>query len=305
MIARNASGEQQQGGVFVEEVLSPLDWLRLQGALRFDLWRNLGGIRHEQLGSGALRDTDLPDRSDRSLTPRLAARAQALSWLAFRGAVYRSFRAPTLNELYRPFQVGPVRTEANPLLGPETSWGGEAGVDLGSFVRATGFWSTLENPITNVTTGPNQQQRENLGAARIRGLEVQATWSLSALRLEAGWTLVDARVTSSDLQGRALPQDPRHRLSGSASWTQGGFFAQAGARFTSEQFEDDRNQLRLPGYAVVDLTVAQQLAAANRVTLFASLENLLDRRYLAGLQGGVANLGQPFCARIGARFKAF
>ena len=71
------------------------------------------------------------------------------------------------------------------------------------------------------------------------------------------------------------------------------------------QFEDDRNQLRLPGYAVVDLNVAQQLAAANRVTLFASLENLLDRRYLAGLQGGVANLGQPFCARIGARFKAF
>ena len=182
-------------------------------------------------------------------------------------------------------------------------WGGEAGVDLGSFVRATGFWSTLEHPITNVTTGPNQQQRENLGAARIRGLEVQATWSLGALRLEAGWTLVDARVTSSDLQGRALPQDPRHRLSGSASWTQGGFFAQAGARFISEQFEDDRNQLRLPGYAVVDLTVAQQLPAS--VTLFASLENLLDRRYLSGLQGGVANLGQPFCARIGARFKAF
>jgi len=76
VIARNASGEQQQEGVFVEEVVSPLDWLRLQGALRFDLWRNLGGIRHEQLASGALRDTDLPDRSDRSLAPPHARRSE-------------------------------------------------------------------------------------------------------------------------------------------------------------------------------------------------------------------------------------
>ncbi len=42
-----------------------------------------------------------------------------------------------------------------------------------------------------------------------------------------------------------------------------------------------------------------------RWTVFAAAENLLDRRYLVGLQGGVATLGQPFCIRAGARFSAY
>ena len=50
--------------------------------------------------------------------------------LARRGSAYRSFRAPTLNELYREFRVGNAVTQANPLLQPETLFGGEVGADL-------------------------------------------------------------------------------------------------------------------------------------------------------------------------------
>ena len=52
--------------------------------------------------------------------------------LRFRGSGYRSFRAPTLNELYREFRVGNTDTLANPDLRSETLTGGEAGVDYGT-----------------------------------------------------------------------------------------------------------------------------------------------------------------------------
>ena len=50
--------------------------------------------------------------------------------LRARGSVYRSFRAPTLNELFRTFRQGNAQTNANPLLKPETVFGSEVGFDL-------------------------------------------------------------------------------------------------------------------------------------------------------------------------------
>jgi hypothetical protein len=161
--SRKASGEQRQGGVFAQELLELLPWLRVQGAVRLDLWRNLGGVRREVLASGAPRDTDLPDRTDFALSPRVGVVARALPWLALRAAAYRSFRAPTLNELYRPFQAGPVRTDANPELGPETLLGAEAGFEV-PWLRATAFVAGLRDPITNTTVGPNLQMRQSAGS---------------------------------------------------------------------------------------------------------------------------------------------
>jgi iron complex outermembrane receptor protein len=304
VLSRRASGEQRQGGVFAQQIFDPLSWLRVQGAVRVDLWRNLGGVRHEVLDSGEPQDTDLPDRTDFALSPRLAVRARALPWLAVRAAGYRSFRAPTLNELYRPFQVGQVRTEANPELGPETLRGAEAGFDT-RWARATAFVAELRDPITNATVGPNLQRRQNLGSARVRGLEVQGEWApLSSLRLSLSWTFTDARLTSGDLSGRYLPQDPRHRVAAAASFADPRWLSiDVALRWVSEQFEDDRNQLRLPGFAVVDVRLARELTRDWEV--FAAAENLFDRRYLVGLQGGVATVGQPLFVRIGARARFF
>ncbi len=38
--------------------------------------------------------------------------------LYLRTAAYEGFRAPSLNELYRPFRVGQIVTNANPALTP-------------------------------------------------------------------------------------------------------------------------------------------------------------------------------------------
>ncbi|HET7785955.1 MAG TPA: TonB-dependent receptor [Myxococcales bacterium] len=302
--SRRTPGEQRLLGAFAQGILQPLPFLRVQAALRFDSWRNLGGIRQEGLSSGGSSQTDLPDRSDTALSPRLALRAQALPWLALRAAAYRSFRAPTLNELYRPFQVGSVRTDANPELGPETLIGAEAGFDT-RWLRATAFAAGLRDPIANATLEPGHQMRQNLGSARIRGVSAEARWApLRALRLSLAYTFTDAVVTSADLPGRALPQDPRHRMVAAVRLDEPRWATlDVALRWTSDQFEDDRNTLRLPGSAVVDAAVSR--AVGDRLDVFVAAENLLDRRYLVGLQGGLASVGQPLFVRAGVRARLY
>jgi outer membrane receptor for ferrienterochelin and colicins len=199
-----------------------------------------------------------------------------------------------------------VRTEANPQLGPETLLGAEAGFET-RWLRATAYLARLRDPITNATVAgvPNLQMRQNLGSARVRGLELQSSWApLPSLRLSLAWTFTDARVTSGDLNGRVLPQDPRHRIAAAATFSELRWFeADVALRWTSDQFEDDRNVFRLPGFAVLDVQISRMFAPG--WTLFAGAENLLDRRYLVGLQGGVATIGQPLFIRAGVRAKLF
>jgi outer membrane receptor protein involved in Fe transport len=299
-----ASGEQRMGGVFARQLFEPLAWLRVQAALRADFWSNEGYARRQVPVSGPAVESDLADRSDVSLSPRLAARAEVAPWLSVRAAGYRSFRAPTLNELYRPFQVGPVRTEANPELGPETLLGAEAGFDL-PWLRATAFYAQLRDPIVNVTVAPNSQMRQNLGAARIRGLELSGLWvPLGGLRLSLAWTFTDARLSSGNLAGNQLPQDPRHRVVAAASFADPRIVeVHVEVRWTSEQFEDDANHLVLPGFAVLNLQLVRTLTRGWDV--FVAAENLLDRKYLVGLQGGIAMVGQPLFLRAGVRARLF
>ena len=49
--------------------------------------------------------------------------------LSLRAAAYNGLRLPTLNELYRPFVVFPVTTQANAALTNERLVGYEAGID--------------------------------------------------------------------------------------------------------------------------------------------------------------------------------
>lgn len=307
---RVVGGEQHFAGLFVQDALQLGDHLELLGGLRLDLWRNLGGHRRI-LREDGVSGTAFEDRTRIALSPRLAARFEVDPALALRGAVYRAFRAPTLNELYRPFQVGTVQTAANPDLEAETLTGGELGADWfaarGLLLRVTGFWNVLSQPITNVTLpeplpGGAQRQRQNLGQAQIRGVELgiearpSRRWTLLA-----AYTLADARVTEqpaeAGLLGKKLPQDPAHRASASVTFDDPSLFlASLQLRWLGPQFEDDRNELELGGVVLVDLFVRRLIASG--LSVFAAVENLFDREYLIG-RAGVDTIGPPFSLRFG------
>jgi len=160
--------------------------------------------------------TPFADASKLQLDPRLGALYRVTHELAIRGSAYRAFRAPTLNELYRPFQVGSVLTAANDRLRPETLWGGELGAQLvldRVAAQATAFWNRLSEPIANVTLAQPlngaTRQRQNLGASRIVGADVELTLRpADAWTVRASHSFSSAHVTSApsqpDLVGKRL-----------------------------------------------------------------------------------------------------
>ncbi|MFY2563503.1 TonB-dependent receptor domain-containing protein [Corallococcus terminator] len=311
VLARDAGGTQWTGGVFLQDLYAITPALELSAALRFDVWRNTQGRQRVERASGTVDTTPFEDRTEHQLSPRLGLRLRPWDAVTLRASGYRAFRAPTLNELYRPFQVGTVFTAANANLGAERLWGAEAGVEVEPLrtltARVTGFWNVLEDPITNVTLPDGAgRERQNLGKARVRGVETSLDWRLSRQWTALlGYTFVDPTVTDAPgqpaLVGRQLAQDPRHRGAASLTFEDPSLVtATVQLRVTGPQYEDDLNERGMGGVLVVDAAVSRRLFW--KVDLFAAVENLFDREYLAG-RAGVDTLGPPLLARVGLRLR--
>ncbi len=288
----DSSGRQRTAGAFIEDVIALRDW-SITAGLRFDGWRNFDAERN-----GA----PLASRSDSAVSPRLAVLYRRSS-VAFTGSAYRAFRAPALNELYRGFRAGNVVTLANESLEPERLSAFELGARAHN-VRATLFWMNLDDVVSNVTLSvtPNliTRQRQNVASSRSRGIEIEGEWPVwRNLRVSSGYLFSHSVITSGDLEGKRLPQVPRHQASGQVEWTSQSTIAMQ-LRWSAMQFDDDLNRLPLRGYFVTDLFYAHPLAGRLDVTL--SAENIFDRRIEAGATP-VITLGQPRSVHLGVRFE--
>lgn len=312
---RNAGGEQVLAGAFVQDLYTLNEYVELDGALRADVWRNSQGKSQLGLADGSLQQTDFRARTAYALSPRLGLRVRPLEQLTLRASLYRAFRAPTLNELYRPFQVGTILTAANASLGPELLHGFEAGVELTPLaalvLRATGFWNRLERPISNVTletplSDGAQRMRQNLGHAVVRGIEASVEQRfLRMLTLILAYTLAASEVRDAGplgaLRGKRLAQDPVHRGSLLLLFDEPAWFSAAlQVRVSSAQYEDDLNSLKMRPYAVVDLSATRRLFW--KLELFAAVENLFDTTYVVG-RAGIDTVGQPLLVRGGLRIR--
>ncbi len=315
LVNRRAHGTQRFAGLFVEDMWDALPWLGVFAAARADVWNNLAAERSQVRGSGMEETTVFAARSATEFSPRLGLLLRPLDRTRLRASAYRSFRAPTLNELYRPFQVGTVLTAANEDLAAEHLVGGEIGAEQmvggAGAVRVTAFWNELRDPIVNATLampmpGGPMRQRKNLGVARISGLEASGearVWR--GVHGFASYTLADARVTRNDEQvdlvGKALVQDPVHRAHVGVTYTHPRWItASLRMRAQSRQFEDDLNTLPMAGFAVVDLFAAVPVSYG--VEVYGVVQNLFDKRYLVG-RAGINTIGPPLIALGGLRLR--
>lgn len=310
---RVLAGQAYLGG-YLQDVITPGWRMVLALGLRVDQWRNQDASLSETANaSGSTTVSAFPDTAKTRLTPRLGLLFRLNNEVALRGSVYGGFRAPSLNELFRPFRVGNVLTIANPELGPEHLLGGELGLNhlpcSKLAWRATAFWDRLEDPIANVTVSSTAalitRQRQNLGQARIRGVSVEADAQPgSHVRLRASYVFSDARVVafaaSPELQGNLLPQVPRHRASlGLDCLSPRLLDASLRGRYESRRYDDDQNRLALDGRFVMDLTLGRSLGTA--WTIFLSVENLFGASYPVQATPVVLQ-GAPFTATVGVRF---
>jgi outer membrane receptor protein involved in Fe transport len=314
---RRAGGQTFTAGAYAEatELSGPL---LLTAGVRVDGWETFDGHRIEnRISTGAvLLDQHPGDRGGEFPSGRLGARLDVGAGQWLRAAAYTGFRAPTLNELFRPFRVGNNVTQANSALTPERLYGVEAGAG-GGMTRAswavTGFFNRLDNPVTNVTVarGPYIDpveglipagglllRRENVGRVDAYGVEAEAAaHRVARLDLSAAASWTHARVDG----GSAAPQDtgkiptetPAVSATVGAGWNAfAALTLRADLRYEGARFDDDLNTLRLGPATTIDLRAEWRVR--RRLTLFVQAANLFDVAVQTGeTANGVYSYGPP------------
>jgi outer membrane receptor protein involved in Fe transport len=325
-MARDAGGHTFVGGGYVEGVYDAAPWI-VTGGVRLDYWQSTHALRHESvLATGVTTlNSHAPDANGTLPTGRLGVRYALGPDLWLRAAGYAGFRAPTLNELHRPFRVGNDVTEANPLLVPEKLYGGEVGIGGSAPFHwdADVFYNQLQDPVLNVTIGVGPgtfpiagfipaggtfRQRKNAGEINAWGLEAEAS---GELRTDIDWQAaiaytharVDGGSVAPQLTGLRPAQTPELTATAGLDWRPIANLTLTGfVRYVSEAFDDDQNIRRLPPGAELNLKGAWALGPDREVYL--ALDNVADARISTGKTADfVTSLGVPFTARVGFSYR--
>ncbi len=295
---RRAGGNQSDLGFYAED-----DWtlgdLVLTAGGRADRWTIRNGFYRSANASGVLtQDDTYANRSGWMGNGRAGLVWHASRAVSLRAAAYSGMRLPTLNELYRPFVVFPITTEANPNLKPERLRGYEAGIDLHPLealtLSLTAFDNKVKDAVANVTLNGTTRERQNVNAVHARGLEAAAALDLGKVRFDGALALTDAKVRADDpdLDGLRPSQTPKYAASATLAWlpAEGWRFA-ATLRHVGAQYEDDLETYVLP--AATTLDGYMQVPVTGPVALILRAENLTDEDIVTRNQNGSIDLGTP------------
>ncbi|MES2391342.1 MAG: TonB-dependent receptor, partial [Acidobacteriota bacterium] len=261
-ITTSTSARQRSIGGYADAIWKPANW-SLSASIRADSFRTFDA---RQALSNSTTVTPQPSINELVASPRIGIVRTLPHGLALTATVFRAFRGPTLNELYRSSQVGAQLTLANNSLLAERATGFEIGLDLSTHaahLRSTYFWTEVNRPISAILiTAPNTYQRQNLGQIRSRGLMLEAQ-STQWQHLDAtfSYQLAFATVTAfnstspaqSNLLHNWIPEVPRQSLTSTLNYTHL-INAHLIASYTGQAYDDAANTFLLHPYARIDLS---------------------------------------------------
>jgi outer membrane receptor protein involved in Fe transport len=299
------SARQRGEGVYGEVLWQPSSW-SIAFSSRFD---HFGSFDARQVGGVP---PPLPSIDENVFDPRLGVVRRVGGGVSLTGSVFRAFRGPSMNELYRQGQVGQQITLANPQLRSERATGFEFGglVDVRRFgaVRGSYFWTQVNRPVAAVTLSSTPTttllQRENLGQLESRGLT--AEWELkpvSFLTVTGGYQYAISTVTQYQadpaLVGNWTPQVPRNSATLQMRFARERLGSvSVDLRTSGRQFDDQANQFELAGYEQVDLYAEHVFG--RRWRAYGSVQNLTNEAVQAG-RTPILTLGAPRTVTVGLR----
>jgi vitamin B12 transporter len=225
-----------------------------------------------------------------SLSPKLGVAASAGSAVrvTLKGNLGTSFRAPTFNDLYWPFDGF---TAGNPALKPERATDFDAGIvaalraPLPAHVSLT-YYANLARDL--ILWGPDNAglwTPTNVGRASIHGWETGAWIGPIFGALQAGWsmTTIDAvNTTHSDptVDGKVLPYRPAAMHKVALRYGNGGFEATIDAVALARRFTNASNTASLPPVHTIDVAFAYQwVVGPGALDLLCTFRNLENVRY--------------------------
>lgn len=206
----------------------------------------------------------------------------------FFASVSRSFKAPTLDQLFdqRPIPVPfpPFTlTTSNASLSPQYGMNYEAGMrhaaDLHGGARLDLSLSVYQMDMRNeLDFDVSTLRYVNIGRSRHRGAEAGATWSASGLwSLFTSYTLQAATSRAGGNAGKALKAVPRQAVAAGVSISPDEL---PEMRLTSTHardiYLDDANTVKLPSWTRFDIEVGQRIGP---LALMLQVRNVLGARH--------------------------
>ena len=296
--ALTPSATTRNGGVFLYQALSLGGGDRapqLQAGARYDVYR-LTAADDERFGAGRTRDFN-------NLSGSVGLSVPVTEYLSANVSAARSFRAPTVEELYSDaFHAATSAYEiGDPDLGVETNSGLEAVLRAQSErvnAQLSAFYNRIDNYIYPLLTGERFLEEEGANVplyeydqrqADLRGLEGQIEGTV-AQHVVVG---VTGDLVRGDFNGGGpLPFMPPARLGGSLRFDNNRFSAGVEARhaFAQDRVSTragiDVNSPAIPvemateAYNLVNLSAGYSLIRGGRVhSITLRADNVLDERY--------------------------
>lgn len=306
---RYAGGENTDLGFYAEN-----DWLlgplTLTGGVRADRWTIRDGY-HRNLNASGVElpgSAEYANRSGWDTSYRGGAMVQATPEVRVRAAAYSGLRLPTLNELYRPFVVFPITTNANAELKNERLEGYEAGLDWqpaeGALFSITAFDNKVKNAVANVTVSDTVRERQNIDAIRSKGIELAAMLNVGQFGFNGALAYTDAEQQGSGdsvaLDGFRPAQTPKWAANATVSYRPADRTVfSATVRHVGAQYEDDRETGLQPAATTLDLFA--QVPVTQSISFVARAENVFDEVIVTRNQGGSMDYGVPATVWAGFR----
>ncbi len=217
--------------------------------------------------------------------------------LSARASAGRTFRAPSVDELY--LRQGLL--DPNPTLVPESAWSFDAGLvaeGWAGLASVTGFMQLYEDIIVYEPDSFRRLKPFNDARAVTRGIEAEVAttpFGPAGLTASAAYTFLDSETLKGEpaVLGKTLPHRARHRLFARVGTSYDFIGAHAEVHYVSQQFQDLLNTpaFTIPPVLTVNAGVSVRLWRHPEIKLNLEVRNLLDQRIVNGLplQDGFGN----------------
>ncbi|CAN5402482.1 TonB-dependent receptor [soil metagenome] len=234
------------------------------------------------MAEGGLRYDAISDAGS-AVSPLVAARWSATSWLDVRSSASYNFRPPSFTELY-------YLNYGTSTLQPERA----VMLDAGCSIRplpwlvcdVSAFNANTHNQIISVPTSPVSWSAQNVGQATTTGVEVgvRAMHFDDRLTIHASYTRQEARDRSgrSGLDGTLLPYIPQELFNGGVHWKADVLMLGTTWSYTSYRYGLPGAQYAtiIQPFTVIGVYVgAQARSSAMRIDVRLSVDNLLNEDY--------------------------
>ncbi|MFH2046323.1 MAG: TonB-dependent receptor [Pseudomonadota bacterium] len=212
------------------------------------------------------------------VNPKFSFMVRLMESSILRGSVGRSFKSPTIRQLYydAPYRHGGWYAQSNPELKPEKAVGYTIGLEQrlleDNLIFNLGYFrNDVKDMVVSVDTGTLYNglplvKYENVEKAWTQGIELMGNAYLGrAFDVSLSYTYTK---TENKESGKELTYIPKHSISlrTGYEWDSLGLGARTGVTYTGRQYTDSDNTTRISDYTTVEAKIYKYLSKRSKIS---------------------------------------